>query len=106
MLLAAMLLGPSTGQENAFPAQDKLYHFLAFAAVAFPAAIALNCRERAFWGCHLLGFGLASEIAQTLLGMGRQGSALDFLADAIGIAAGVAAGGAIRHRMKARQPSS
>ncbi len=106
VLLAALLLGPSTGQENAFPAQDKLYHFLAFAAVALPAALALSCRGRAFWACHLLGFGLTSEIAQTMLGIGRDGSGLDFLADAAGIAAGVAIGGAGYRWMAARQPSS
>lgn len=106
VLLAALLLAPSTGAQNAFPGQDKLYHFIAFALVAAPASCALSTGGRTVWAGLLAGFGVASEIAQSLLGLGREGSVLDFLADAAGVGAGVAAGAAIQAWAARLQPSS
>jgi VanZ family protein len=77
-------------------ANDKLMHFGAFAGLAFLVLWALPTREgqqrkQALWAIGLiLGYGLVDEVTQMFI-PGRHCSLADFVADALGALAGLAA---------------
>lgn len=80
-------LAPGQGPENWFAHADKLLHVALFAAfwwlsgrAGFAPGLAL--------AVALLSFGAAVEWAQSALTVTREASALDVLADAVGIALG------------------
>lgn len=92
-LIAFLTLRPPI--ETGMPAgSDKIYHFVAFAALSFPLAVV-----RPRWSTFLLvlftAYGAAIEIIQPYVG--RSGEWADLLADVTGIAGGIAAGFLIRH---------
>ena len=76
---------------------DKLLHFSAFAALAVSSALALGPgrRNHAVIAGALLLYGALIEILQLLV-PGRDASALDLLADAAGIAGGLALAGLLQ----------
>ena len=80
---------------------DKLYHIAAFAGLMLPAAI-LHPRSMRWILPAGLTLGLAIELIQPQVG--RDASAFDFLADAIGLALGAALGLALR-RFRTRSPA-
>ncbi|MDO5736483.1 MAG: VanZ family protein [Propionibacteriaceae bacterium] len=87
--------------ETGMPAgSDKLYHFIAFAALSFPLALV-----RPRWSAGLLvlftAYGAAIEIIQPY--MGRSGEWADLLADVTGILGGIAAGLLIRHLLQQKR---
>lgn len=70
---------------------DKANHLLAFATLAFSAHFAWTAaRVRRLWApAALLGYGVLIELLQSQI-PGRSADARDVLADALGIAAGLA----------------
>jgi hypothetical protein len=108
MLLAVTILGLTLSPPVTLPLQglgllqiDKLYHIAAFAALILPAAL-LDPRGLRWVLPAGLALGLAIEIIQP--NVGREASAFDFLADAIGLALGFALGLALR-RYRTRSPA-
>lgn len=90
MALAAwLLIAPDIGPPPAFPFQDKVFHFIAFACLTGPAALVLPGRYLWFWLAHMLALGAGIEVVQQLGEEGRSGSVWDFLADTAGVAAAV-----------------
>ncbi len=107
-LLAVTILGLTLSPPVRLPLQDlgllqidKLYHIAAFAALILPAAI-LDPRGLRWVLPAGLALGLAIEIIQP--NVGREASAFDFLADALGLALGAALGLALR-RFRTRSPA-
>jgi VanZ family protein len=107
-LLAVTILGLTLSPPMRLPLQglgllqvDKLYHIAAFAALVLPAAL-LDPRGLRWVLPAGLALGLVIEIIQP--NVGREASALDFLADAIGLALGTALGLALR-RYRTRSPA-
>ncbi len=105
-LVAAAIIGltlspPMALSFHGFLQIDKLYHLAAFAALMLPAAL-LDPRSLRWVMPAGLALGLAIEILQP--NVGREASAFDFLADAIGLALGTALGLALR-RFRARSPA-
>jgi VanZ family protein len=88
VVLACLLPG---AELPAIRVSDKLEHALAFFALS-AAAVQLFLRGRplAIVALGLLALGGAIELAQALLTTSRHMEAADVLADAIGVAAGVA----------------
>jgi hypothetical protein len=88
-VVAACLL-PETELPK-FPVNDKLEHALAFLALA-ASAVQLFRRGRPLLvvGLGLLALGIVIELAQHFLTSSRMMEPADVLADAIGIAAGLA----------------
>lgn len=76
---------------------DKLLHFSAFAALAVSSALAVSTgrRNSVIIAAALLLYGALIEILQLRV-PGRDASALDLLADAAGIAAGLALAGLLQ----------
>lgn len=76
---------------------DKANHALAFAVLAANAALAWRRmpRRALVWAAVLLAYGALIELAQSFV-PGRDAEPLDLLADAAGIAAGLAALRALR----------
>jgi VanZ family protein len=94
----ALMLSPQQILLAYFNQADKLYHLAAFAALIMPTA--LWRLHRIAWTIVAgLSFGLGIEIIQPHVG--REGSALDFLTDALGFALGAACGWLLR-RLLAR----
>ncbi len=99
-LLALTILGLTLSPPMTLPLPDtgflqidKLYHLAAFSAFSLPAAI-LHPRGLRWIVPTGLALGLGIEMLQPQVG--RDGSALDFLADAVGLALGAALGPALR----------
>jgi len=88
---------PNPGGLNG-PHIDKLLHFSAFVWLAISAALALIPGRRSAWRvvAGLLAYGAFIEIVQAFI-PGRDASLLDLLADAAGIAAGLALVAGLRH---------
>ncbi|MDP1900616.1 MAG: VanZ family protein [Rubrivivax sp.] len=82
-----------------FDGADKINHLMAFAALAVVAGLASAPGRFVAWriGAGLLGYGGFIESVQTLLPP-RQGEWADLLADAAGIAAGLAVLALLRRR--------
>lgn len=69
---------------------DKVQHLLAYAAMALWFG-GLLAPQRYLWlGLLLLALGLAIEVVQGAMGLGREASVGDVIADAGGVAAGLA----------------
>ncbi len=76
---------------------DKLLHFSAFATLAVSSALALGPgrRNHAVMAAALLLYGASIEVLQLHM-PGRDANAMDLLADAAGIAAGLAIAGLLQ----------
>lgn len=92
-IVAVATLTPSENLPSA-PGSDKLHHFLAFGAIAFPMALA---RPRAFLWIVLAvsAYGGGIEIVQSHVG--RHGNIMDALANAIGAFCGAGLGVVVRN---------
>lgn len=87
LLLSYLSLIPA-GDVPAPQISDKVRHFLAYAALAAPLAVALR---PARWLAAVLmaaGLGLGLEVAQAMGDAGREGSPGDALANLMGALAG------------------
>ncbi len=100
MLLAvAWLAFTSNPPRNPLVQSDKINHLLAFSSLAVAAAFAVapGARRLALAALGLLAYGGMIEIVQSQLPY-RSGEWLDLLADAVGIALGLALATALRLR--------
>jgi VanZ family protein len=94
LLAAATVLCLVPGQElpRAFSFSDKLSHVVGHGALA--AYFSGLLPRQAWWKIflYLLLFGVAIEIAQHYMQVGRNGDARDVLANSAGVALGLMAG--------------
>jgi VanZ family protein len=67
---------------------DKLEHAIAFFVLAFWFASVIARRDFFYLSCALVAFGGGIEIAQGLMGLGREADILDLVADGVGILVG------------------
>lgn len=91
-MIAALIIlfTPASGVPSGFEHSDKIVHFLLFAALAYSSRVAaISTLRTALWTVAFAGF---SEVLQALLPLGRSGSALDAVFDALGVAAGLLVG--------------
>jgi hypothetical protein len=86
--IVAMLL-PSRALPT-LALSDKFEHAVTFAVLALWFAGLIELRGYLWLGLLLLGLGGAIEIAQGLMGFGRQADVRDLFADGAGILAGLA----------------
>jgi VanZ family protein len=99
LVVAVATLTPSDHMPTA-PGSDKLHHFLAFGAVAFPMAFA---RPAAFlWIVMAVSaYGGIIELIQPF--MGRHGDVRDAITNALGALTGGASGALLRLLVSRRQ---
>ena len=83
---AAFAFAPGTGDAPSFSGADKLQHVLAFASMAGVGALGFASRARLAAG--LTAYGVFIELVQIWV-PGREASAADVAADAVGIALGL-----------------
>lgn len=81
-----LLTKPDLSGQQQF---DKLYHFLAFAALVLPSAL-FDRRDMLWIAVSALALGAIIEVIQPYVGRGRELG--DFIADALGVGAAVVAG--------------
>lgn len=81
-----LLTKPDLSGQQQF---DKLYHFLAFAALVLPSAL-FDRRDMLWIAVSALALGAIIEVIQPYVGRGRELG--DFFADALGVGAAVVAG--------------
>ena len=98
LIVGVATLTPSHSMPSA-PGSDKLHHFLAFGAIAFPPAFA---RPRLFVWIVLAvsAYGAAIEIIQPHVG--RHGDIMDALANSVGAVAGATGGAVLRMALRKR----
>lgn len=101
-LAAFLLIAPDVGPPPVFPFQDKVFHAIAFACLTGPAVLVLPRKYLWFWLAHMVALGAGIEIVQSMGGEGRAGSAWDFLADVVGVAAALGIGRLIRAKVEQR----
>lgn len=87
-LIALVCLMPG-GNLPQVGMSDKLKHAIAFAALAFWFGSVIVRRDLLAVALAVLAFGGLIEIAQGLMGLGREAEWGDFLADALGGAVGL-----------------
>jgi hypothetical protein len=83
----AVLFAPADDVPSAPPGVDKLVHLLLFAALAGSGRWA-GARPGVL-GVLLVGYAAISEVVQGLSALERSASVADWVADAIGVAAGL-----------------
>ena len=87
VLIAFLTLTPSSeASTGTFLGADKLYHFVAFAALMLPCGLLPRRKCLPVFVAALL-FGGGIELIQPLVG--RTASVIDFLADGAGAASGL-----------------
>jgi VanZ family protein len=97
--IAVLTLMPQVELPAGPPGIDKLYHVVAFAALAFPTALLRPERWRSA-GCLAILYGGIIEIIQPAFG--RSADISDLLADALGVTVGILLGLAARRILKRR----
>ena len=99
LAVAVLTLTPMPVVGPSFSGIDKVYHFLAFAALIFPLIVTDS--RRWTWAVPLAAaFGGAIELIQP--SVGRSAEWLDFGADLSGILAGAALAEILHDRLRAR----
>ena len=84
-IITALSLYPFKNLPEA-PGSDKTYHFIAYAALAFPAAL----RKPKRWQSILIAFALYSGLIELIQPhVNRYGEWLDFLANISGLFVGI-----------------
>ena len=99
LVIAFLTLTPQPVRPPSPHGWDKLYHLVAFAALAFPAAL-LYTRSLVWVVPAALLFGGAIELIQPHVGRSRE--IADFLADGLGVGIGVILGLVLRSLYKNR----
>ncbi len=84
----AVLFAPASDVPTAPPGVDKVVHGLLFLALALTGRWA-GIRQ-AVLGVALIGYAVVSELVQGISPLGRSMSVGDWLADAVGVVAGLA----------------
>jgi VanZ family protein len=96
--LAGLLIATAITVTSLLPARDlpalgisdKIEHAVAYLLLAFWFASVMARRDYVYLVLALLAFGGGIEIAQGLMGLGREADLLDLAADGVGVLAGVA----------------
>jgi len=96
-LFAGLLIATAITVASLVPARDlpplgvsdKVEHAVAYLLLAFWFASVMTRRDYVYLILALLAFGGGIEIAQGLMGLGREADLLDLAADGAGILAGV-----------------
>ncbi|MBY9066654.1 VanZ family protein [Hyphomonas sp. WL0036] len=83
IIIAHLSLVPA-GDVPAPQISDKIRHFAAYAGLAAPLALALHPKRWLAAAIAATAFGVALEFAQAMGEAGREGSALDALANMLG----------------------
>lgn len=100
-VIAWLSLSPTESLPQGLTFWDKAEHALAYLGLALVGAFAFPTRlGRLAVGLFLGGVGV--EVLQSTMGLGRQGDALDALANSIGILAGLSLVLATRAAQRAR----
>jgi len=92
LLIASAITVTSLLPARDLPAlgiSDKVEHAVAYLLLAFWFASVMARRDFVYLVLALLAFGGGIEIAQGLMGLGREADLLDLAADGVGIVAGV-----------------
>lgn len=97
---AYLLIAPNVGPPPAIPFQDKIFHAVLFACLTGPGVLVLPKRYLWFWLAHMVALGAGIEIVQARGDEGRSGDIVDFIADAVGIAAALGVGRWLRRRFE------
>lgn len=84
-IIVYLLLDPTPPVNSLQFHSDKLLHFLAFGGLTGWFAGLLERRAWPFLAIGMLGFGLATELIQSAMRMGRLAELGDFAADAAGV---------------------
>ena len=105
LFLTYMLLSPPKGLPQELPlfeGADKVFHVVIFAVLSFLYKATFS--RQAFGRCFLILilYGIATELAQEYMHLGRSGDPLDLLADAIGIVLGYRAMRLLAHKLMQR----
>ena len=105
LFLTYMLLSPPKGLPQELPlfeGADKVVHVVIFAVLSF--LYKATFFRQAFGRCFLILilYGIATELAQEYMHLGRSGDPLDLLADAIGIVLGYGAMSLLAHKLMQR----
>ena len=100
-----MLLSPPKGLPQELPlfeGADKVVHVVIFAVLSFLYKATFS--RQAFGRCFLILilYGIATELAQEYMHLGRSGDPLDLLADPIGIVLGYGAMSLLAHKLMQR----
>ena len=104
LIVVALTLSPTTYlPSQAFTLWDKAQHALAFAALGALGALAYP-RRLGLLAANLLLFGGAIELAQAATGW-RSGDWADWLADAVGLVAGLVLVARLSRCAVARRPA-
>jgi VanZ family protein len=98
-LSLVILFTPGDHVPHAPIGVDKVVHCSLFAALAVTGALAGV--RRGWLAVALLAYAAASEVIQTLPVLARDGSVFDALADASGVALGLAVAALARRRQRA-----
>jgi VanZ family protein len=96
----AVLFAPGDDVPSAPPGVDLLVHLLLFLALALAGRWA-GIRPVPL-AVLLVAYGGVSEVVQAVSDLQRSGSVVDWLADAVGVAAGLRAWTAVERRVPAR----
>lgn len=96
-------LAPTTGvpEVNLW---DKLQHAGAYLGLALLGTWAVRARSWTL-AAGLFALGVGVEIAQGTMGWGRQGDALDALANSVGIALGLGVARVVGERLMVKSPA-
>ena len=105
LFLTYMLLSPPKGLSQELPlfeGADKVVHVVIFAVLSFLYKATFS--RQAFGRCFLILilYGIATELAQEYMHLGRSGDPLDLLADTIGIVLGYRAMRLLAHKLMQR----
>ncbi len=95
----AVLFAPPSDVPDSPPGVDKVVHLLLFAALAVAGRWAGV--GRAFLAGSLVLYAAGSEVVQGLDVVGRSASVADWLADAVGVLAGLAVWAVVARRRSA-----
>ncbi len=96
----AVLFAPGSDVPTAPPGVDLLVHLVLFCALALAGRWA-GIRPLPL-AVLLVAYGGVSEVVQAVSDLQRSGSVVDWLADAVGVAAGLRAWSAVERRVPAR----
>ena len=89
VLSLVVLFTPASGVPGGFEVNDKVVHFVLFAALAVTGRMAAIAPLPLLLG--LLGYAGVSEVLQSVLPLNRDGDLLDVLADGLGVLTGLLA---------------
>ncbi|MFZ9872518.1 MAG: VanZ family protein [Steroidobacteraceae bacterium] len=89
LVVVYLTLEAPSGRISTIPHLDKVYHFAAFLGLTLWFAALVE--RRGYWAVSIALFllGVAIEIGQHLMALGRSAELLDVVADTVGIALGI-----------------